>query len=175
MLDVARARGARLLRLGLNGLIALDLQGVPHELQILGVSSTIRISSFATSHRDRNVNVGPTPPRSSPRRPRLATASLAVLHGLPELARPSRAPRGLRRIRHRYIRPRRPQQNGKVERSHRIDQEAFWGRQRFADFDAAAVGLRAWETHYNQERFSLALQRRTPAEKLAALMPAVAV
>src|SRR5207245_4689316 len=26
-------------------------------------------------------------------------------------------------IRHRYIRPRRPQQNGKVERSHRIDQE----------------------------------------------------
>src|SRR2546427_7778299 len=32
-------------------------------------------------------------------------------------------------IRHRYIRPRRPQQNGKVERSHRIDQEEFWGRQ----------------------------------------------
>ena len=34
-------------------------------------------------------------------------------------------------IRHRYIRPRRPQQNGKVERSHRIDQEEFWGRHRF--------------------------------------------
>ena len=34
-------------------------------------------------------------------------------------------------IRHRYIRPRRPQQNGKVERSHRIDQEEFWGRQCF--------------------------------------------
>jgi len=59
--------------------------------------------------------------------------------------------------------------------SHRIDQEAFWGRQRFADFDGAAAGLRAWETHHNQERFSLALQGRTPAEKLAALMPAVAV
>jgi len=35
-------------------------------------------------------------------------------------------------IRHRYIRPRRPQQNGKVERSHRIDQEEFWGRQKYA-------------------------------------------
>ena len=78
-------------------------------------------------------------------------------------------------IRHRYIKPRRPQQNGKVERSHRIDQEEFWGRRRFDDFDAAAVGLRAWETHYNHERFSLALQGRTPAEKLEALMPAAAV
>src|SRR5262245_14432358 len=42
-------------------------------------------------------------------------------------------------IRHRYIRPRRPQQNGKVERSHRIDQEEFWGRHRFDDFNAAAM------------------------------------
>jgi len=77
-------------------------------------------------------------------------------------------------IRHRYIKPRRPQQNGKVERSHRIDQEEFWGRRRFDDFDAAAVGLRAWERHYNHERFSLAIQGRTPAEKLTALMPAPA-
>ncbi|HZT76592.1 MAG TPA: helix-turn-helix domain-containing protein, partial [Vicinamibacterales bacterium] len=29
-------------------------------------------------------------------------------------------------IRHRYITPRRPEQNGKVERSHRIDDEEFW-------------------------------------------------
>jgi transposase InsO family protein len=77
-------------------------------------------------------------------------------------------------IRHRYIKPRHPQQNGKVERSHRIDQEEFWGRRRFDDFDVAAVGLRAWERHYNHERFSLALQGRTPAEKLAALIPAPA-
>src|SRR5207237_9247559 len=73
--------------------------------------------------------------------------------------------------RHRYIRPRRPQQNGKVERSHRIDQEEFWGRQRFDSFEAAAAALRDWETRYNYERFSLALQGRTPAEKLAALLP----
>ena len=74
-------------------------------------------------------------------------------------------------IQHRYIRPRRPQQNGKVERSHRIDQEEFWGRQRFPDFEAATTALQGWETRYNYERFSLALQGRTPAEKLAALQP----
>ena len=73
-------------------------------------------------------------------------------------------------IRHRYIRPRCPQQNGKVERSHRIDNEEFWGRQRFDDFDVAAAAVRAWETRYNQERFSLALGGRTPAEKLLALL-----
>jgi transposase InsO family protein len=48
--------------------------------------------------------------------------------------------------RYRYIRPRRPQQNGKVERSHRIDHEEFWSRHRFQDFEAAAAALRDWET-----------------------------
>jgi transposase InsO family protein len=74
-------------------------------------------------------------------------------------------------IRHRYIRPRRPQQNGKVERSHRIDHEEFWSRQPFADFETATAALRQWETRYNYERLSLALQGRTPAEKLAAVLP----
>jgi len=46
---------------------------------------------------------------------------------------------------------------------------ACW--QRFPDFEAAAAALRGWETRYNYERFSLALQGRTPAEKLAALSP----
>src|SRR5215475_2825106 len=78
-------------------------------------------------------------------------------------------------IRHRYIRPRRPQQNGKVERSHRIDQEEFWGRHRFPDFEAAAGALRIWETTYNYQRFSLALQGRTPAEKLVTLRPPLRV
>jgi len=44
-------------------------------------------------------------------------------------------------------------------------------RRRFPDFEAAAAALRGWETRYNYERFSLALQGRTPAEKLAALHP----
>ena len=47
--------------------------------------------------------------------------------------------------RHRYIRPRRPQQNGKVERGHRIDQEEFRGRHWFTDFDGVATALRVWE------------------------------
>ena len=72
-------------------------------------------------------------------------------------------------IRHRYIRPRRPQQNGKVERSHRIDHEEFWRQHDFGDFPPAAEALRRWEHAYNHERFSLALQGRTPIEKLAAV------
>lgn len=74
-------------------------------------------------------------------------------------------------IRHRHIRPRRPQQNGKVERSHRIDNEEFWSRDTFTAFDPAATALRDWEETYNFRRFSLACQGRTPAEKLIALLP----
>jgi transposase InsO family protein len=65
------------------------------------------------------------------------------------------------------MRPRRPQQNGKVERSHRIDSEEFWGRQSCVTVAAADAGLQAWERRYNHERFSLALKGRTPAERLA--------
>jgi transposase InsO family protein len=74
-------------------------------------------------------------------------------------------------IRHRYIRPRRPQQNGKVERSHRIDHEEFWSRHHFASFDEAERALNAWAHHYNTERFSLALRGQTPAEVVAAKLP----
>jgi len=70
-------------------------------------------------------------------------------------------------IRLRYITPRKPEQNGKVERSHRIDDEEFWHRRRFTSLDEATLALRAWEHHYNHERFSLALGGRTPIEKLA--------
>jgi transposase InsO family protein len=73
-------------------------------------------------------------------------------------------------IRHRYIKPRRPQQNGKVERSHRIDDEEFWSRHDFEAQPDAEGPLAAWEQRYNHDRFSLALQGRTPAEKLHALL-----
>jgi len=73
-------------------------------------------------------------------------------------------------LQHRYIKPRRPQQNGKVEHSHRIDNEEFWSRSTFGSFAEAAGALRSWEAHYNIERFSMALQGRTPAEKLAAVL-----
>jgi transposase InsO family protein len=71
-------------------------------------------------------------------------------------------------IRHRYIKPRRPQQNGKVERSHRIDQEEFWSQHDFATRTEADAPLADWAHRYNHERFSLALHGRTPAEKLHA-------
>jgi transposase InsO family protein len=71
-------------------------------------------------------------------------------------------------IRHRYITPRRPEQNGTVERSHRIDDEAFWRRQSCASFDEAAAALESWERRYNHERFSMALRGHTPSEVLAA-------
>jgi transposase InsO family protein len=71
-------------------------------------------------------------------------------------------------IRHRYIKPRRPQQNGKVERSHRVDQEEFWSQHDFATRDEADGPLADWSRRYNHERFSLALQGRTPVEKLQA-------
>ena len=75
-------------------------------------------------------------------------------------------------IRHRYIQPRRPEQNGKVERSHRIDAEEFWDRHSFQTFEAAEVALRRWERVYNELRFSMALKGQTPAEKLAAVLAA---
>jgi transposase InsO family protein len=70
-------------------------------------------------------------------------------------------------IRLRYIKPRRPEQNGKVERSQGIDQEEFWSRSTFAELASAAQTLTAWEHRYNYDRFSMALSGLTPAEKLA--------
>jgi transposase InsO family protein len=77
-----------------------------------------------------------------------------------------------RGIHHRYIQPRRPDQNGKVERSHRIDAEEFWSRSTFDRFEIAERALRDWERVYNEVRFSMALKGRTPAEKLAAVVAA---
>jgi len=57
-----------------------------------------------------------------------------------------------RGIRHGYIRPRCPEQNGKVERSHRIDHDEFWSRRGFDTFETAATQLRAWERVYNEDR-----------------------
>jgi transposase InsO family protein len=78
-------------------------------------------------------------------------------------------------IEHRYIKPRCPEQNGKVERSHRIDNEEFWGRQEFGEFEIAARELRAWERTYNFVRFSTVLHGSTPVEKLQRLLPDVKV
>jgi transposase InsO family protein len=73
-------------------------------------------------------------------------------------------------IKLRYIRPRHPQQNGKVERSHRIDAEEFWRREAPPNFLTALSALQAWERRYNFERFPVALKGETPAEKLQRLL-----
>ncbi|MCS6289393.1 MAG: transposase [Nitrospira sp.] len=73
-------------------------------------------------------------------------------------------------IRLRHITPRRPEQNGKVERSHRIDEEEFWSRTTFDGFASATQARRTWEHQYNHNRFSMALQGPTPAEKLASFI-----
>ena len=46
------------------------------------------------------------------------------------------------------------------------------GRHDFEGFDEAAAALRGWEEVYNRFRFSMALHGKTPAEKLAAVLPA---
>jgi hypothetical protein len=58
---------------------------------------------------------------------------------------------------------------GKVERSHRIDEEEFWGRYDGDDFDATGDALAPWERRYDHERVSMALQGRTLMEKLTAI------
>lgn len=61
----------------------------------------------------------------------------------------------------------RPQHNGKVERSHRIDTEEFWSRRRLRSLGEAETALRSWEHHYNAERFSIALRSENRVERLA--------
>ncbi len=73
-------------------------------------------------------------------------------------------------ITHVYIRPRTPRLNGKVERSHRIDNEEFY---QLVDQDGISTDihlfnekLREWEDYYNYHRPHGALQGQTPYERL---------
>lgn len=52
-------------------------------------------------------------------------------------------------IRHKLIRPRTPRHNGKVERSHRKDQERFYYKRVFLSFEDFKEKLRYWEREYN--------------------------
>ena len=75
-------------------------------------------------------------------------------------------------IRHVYIRPRTPHLNGKVERSHRVDEQEFY---QLLDKDGIAEDihlfndkLREWEDYYNYHRPHGALEGQTPYERLLA-------
>jgi transposase InsO family protein len=75
-------------------------------------------------------------------------------------------------IRHVYIRPRTPHLNGKVERSHRVDDQEFY---QLLDQDGITDDihlfndkLREWEDYYNYHRPHGALGGQTPYERLLA-------
>ena len=70
---------------------------------------------------------------------------------------------------HRYIKPRTPRLNGKVERSHRIDAEEFYRLLDGTVIDDAKVfnnKLREWEDFYNFHRPHGGLGGQTPYERL---------
>lgn len=80
-------------------------------------------------------------------------------------------------IRHVYIRPRTPHLNGKVERSHRVDDQEFY---QLLDKDGISDDvhlfndkLRQWEDYYNYHRPHGALDGQTPYERLLAKTRAV--
>lgn len=52
-------------------------------------------------------------------------------------------------IRHKLIKPKTPRHNGKVERSHRKDQERFYHNKVFCSFDDFKNRLKYWEKVYN--------------------------
>ena len=71
-----------------------------------------------------------------------------------------------------YIRPRTPHLNGKVERSHRVDDQEFY---QLLDQDGISDDihlfnekLREWEDYYNYHRPHGALDGQTPYERLLA-------
>jgi transposase InsO family protein len=77
-----------------------------------------------------------------------------------------------RDVRHVYIRPRTPRLNGKVERSHRVDDQEFY---QLLDKDGISDDielfnekLREWEDYYNYHRPHGALSGETPYERLLA-------
>lgn len=52
-------------------------------------------------------------------------------------------------IKHKLIRPRTPRHNGKIERSHRKDQERFYYERIFVSFEDFKEKLRHWNREYN--------------------------
>ena len=52
-------------------------------------------------------------------------------------------------IKHRLIKPKTPRHNGKVERSHRKDQERFYYNKVFCSFEDFKNRLKYWEKEYN--------------------------
>ncbi len=75
-----------------------------------------------------------------------------------------------RGIRHVYIKPRSPQLNGKVERSHRSDKEEFYQLLTYTDDVDLNKKLEEWERFYNFGRPHGAFDGKTPYEALRSML-----
>ena len=73
-------------------------------------------------------------------------------------------------IQHVYIKPRTPQLNGKVERSHRTDETEFYQLLTYTDDVDLNTKLAAWENFYNYDRLHLSLHGKTPYEVMRSLL-----
>jgi transposase InsO family protein len=69
---------------------------------------------------------------------------------------------------HYLIDPGKPAQNGKVERSHRSDQEIFYDRNKFKDVKDLKKKIRIWNKYYNNLEHC-GLNGKTPNEMLQLL------
>ena len=72
-------------------------------------------------------------------------------------------------ITHYLIDPGKPQQNGKVERSHRTDRERFWNRVQFRNLEELELKQKEYLSWYNTKCPHLGIQGLTPEEKLHSL------
>lgn len=68
-------------------------------------------------------------------------------------------------IKHKLIKPKTPRHNGKVERSHRKDQERFYYNKIFWSFEDFKNRLKYWEREYNNFPMK-PLSWKSPNEKL---------
>jgi len=73
-------------------------------------------------------------------------------------------------IQHVYIKPRTPQLNGKVERSHRTDQTEFYQLLTYTDDVDLSSKLETWENFYNYDRPHISLEGKTPYEVMRSLL-----
>ena len=74
------------------------------------------------------------------------------------------------RISHRHIPPGCPEVNCKVERSHKTDSEEFYQERSFKNKRDLCRKVKRWETQYNEDRPHLALNGKTPAERVHELV-----
>lgn len=79
-------------------------------------------------------------------------------------------------IRHKLIRPFTPRHNGKVERSHRTDQENFYNHLTYSSFEELKEKMAEWNVRYNNRPHSSLRNREgkrvwlTPLQKRAELL-----